>query len=186
VAEDLSLAYDSETVVDRVSLTLPAGRITAIVGANGGGKSTLLRGFARLLKPRDGAVRLNGSDISRLPARSVAQRLGLLTQQPIAPAGTTSADLVGRGRHPHQRWFRQFSEADDAAIANAMAATGVSELAERAVDELSGGQQQRVWIALTLAQDPEVMLLDEPTTYLDLAHQVEVLELLTDLNASSN
>jgi len=186
VAEDLSLAYDSETVVDRVSLTLPAGRITAIVGANGCGKSTLLRGFARLLKPRGGAVRLNGSDISRLPARSVAQRLGLLPQQPIAPDGITVADLVGRGRHPHQRWFRQFSEADDAAIANAMAATGVSELAERAVDELSGGQQQRVWIALTLAQDPEVMLLDEPTTYLDLAHQVEVLELLTDLNASSN
>lgn len=184
-AEDLSLGYDSNMVVERVSVTLPPGHITAVVGANGCGKSTLLRGLARLLPPRTGSVRLGDRDVSKLPARRVAQRLGLLPQRPIAPDGITVADLVGRGRHPHQRWFRQFSDADDQAIAAAMAATGIAELAEWPVDELSGGQQQRVWIALTLAQDPEVMLLDEPTTYLDLAHQIEVLELLTELNASS-
>lgn len=185
-AEDLSLGYDSNLVVDRVSMALPPGRITAIVGANGCGKSTLLRGLARLLPPRTGRVRLDASDISRLPVRSVAQRVGLLPQRPLAPDGITVADLVGRGRHPHQRWFRQFSDADHEAITTAMTATGVADLAQRPVDELSGGQQQRVWIALTLAQDPEVMLLDEPTTYLDLAHQIEVLELLTELNTSSN
>ncbi|QFG24894.1 ABC transporter ATP-binding protein [Actinomadura sp. WMMB 499] len=185
-ADALSLGYGPHLVVDRITMTLPPGEITAIVGANGCGKSTLLRGLARLLAPRGGGVLLDGADISRLPARTVARRLGLLPQQPIAPDGITVAELVGRGRHPHQRWFRQFSDADDEAITAAMDATGVTELAQRPVDELSGGQRQRVWIALALAQDPRIMLLDEPTTYLDLAHQVDVLELLTELNAASD
>ncbi|MDT0304927.1 ABC transporter ATP-binding protein [Streptomonospora wellingtoniae] len=182
-AAGLSLGYRSAgTVVDRVSLTLPPGKVTAVVGPNGCGKSTLLRGLARLVAPREGTVLLDGADVSRLPARSLATRLGLLPQQPVAPDGITAADLVARGRHPHQRWFRQFTDADAEAVSAAMSVTGVTELAERPLDELSGGQRQRVWIALALAQDPDVMLLDEPTTYLDLAHQVDVLELLTDVN----
>ncbi|WP_007024023.1 ABC transporter ATP-binding protein [Saccharomonospora iraqiensis] len=184
-AEALSLDYGAGPVVDSVSTTLPPGRITVIVGANGCGKSTLLRGLARLLAPRSGSVLLDGHDLARLPTKTVARRLGLLPQQPIAPDGITVADLVGRGRHPHQRWFRQFTDADAAAIDSALAATGVAELADRPVDELSGGQRQRVWIALALAQEPEVMLLDEPTAHLDLAHQIDVLELLTGLNAAS-
>lgn len=184
-AADLSLGYRSGTVVDQVSVALPPEQVTVIVGPNGCGKSTLLRGLARLLKPRGGAVLLDGTDISRLPAGRVAQRLGLLPQQPAAPDGITAADLIARGRHPHQRWFRQFSDADAEAVSAAMAATGVTDLAHRPLDELSGGQRQRVWIALALAQDPGIMLLDEPTTYLDLAHQVDVLELLTDPDTRS-
>ncbi|OQO92670.1 ABC transporter [Saccharomonospora piscinae] len=184
-ADELSLGYGTRHVVDRVSVTVPPGRITAIVGPNGCGKSTLLRGLARLLAPRHGAVLLDGRDVARLPARGVARRLGLLPQQPIAPDGITVADLVGRGRHPHQTWFRQFSETDADAVTAALTATGVADLAQRPVDELSGGQRQRVWIALALAQGPDVMLLDEPTTYLDLAHQIDVLDLLTGLNAES-
>lgn len=181
-ADQLSLGYREHVVVDAVSVTLPPGRITTIVGANGCGKSTLLRGLARLIRPQSGTVLLAGSDLARLPARTLARQLGLLPQQPIAPDGITVADLIGRGRHPHQRWFRQWSDADDLAVSTAMQATGVVELADRPIDELSGGQRQRVWIALALAQDPEIMLLDEPTTYLDLAHQIEVLELLVALN----
>ncbi|MUL44288.1 ABC transporter ATP-binding protein [Streptomonospora sp. PA3] len=184
-ATGLSLGYRSQTVVDRVSVALPPEQVTVIVGPNGCGKSTLLRGLARLLKPRGGAVLLDGADIARLPARSLARRLGLLPQQPVAPDGITAADLIARGRHPHQRWFRQFSDTDAAAVSRAMAATGVTELAERPIEELSGGQRQRVWIALALAQDPDVMLLDEPTTYLDPAHQVDVLELLTGADTRS-
>ena len=153
-----------------------------IVGANACGKSTLLRGLARLLKPKGGSVLLDGEDIARLPTKQVAIRLGILPQQPIAPEGITVADLVARGRHPHQRWFRQFSIEDEAAVAAALDATEITDLADRSVDELSGGQRQRVWIALTLAQGTPLMLLDEPTTFLDLAHQVEVLDLLADLN----
>jgi iron complex transport system ATP-binding protein len=181
-ADDLSLGYDQRIVVDQLSVEIPTGRITVIVGANACGKSTLLRGLARLLKPRTGAVLLDGQDISRLPTRTVATRLGILPQQPIAPEGITVADLVGRGRHPHQRWFRQWSAADEVAVTEALAATGLEDLAHRAVDELSGGQRQRVWIALALAQGTPLMLLDEPTTFLDLAHQVEVLDLLAELN----
>ncbi|QSB16702.1 ABC transporter ATP-binding protein [Natronosporangium hydrolyticum] len=181
-ADQLSLGYRDKLVVDGVSVTLPQGRITTVVGANGCGKSTLLRGLARLLRPQSGRVLLDGADLSTLPARTLARQLGLLPQQPIAPDGITVADLIGRGRHPHQRWFRQWSTADDQAVAAAMQATGVAQLSEQPIDELSGGQRQRVWIALALAQDPEIMLLDEPTTYLDLAHQIEVLELLVALN----
>lgn len=179
----LTLGYHSRPVVHDVSVTVPPGRITVIVGANGSGKSTLLRGLARLMTPSRGAVLLDGRDIAGIGATTLARRLGLLPQQPLAPDGITVSDLVGRGRHPHQRWFRHHSEADDAAVTSAMEATGIAHLADEPVDELSGGQRQRVWLALALAQDPDVMLLDEPTTHLDLAHQIELLELLADLNA---
>ena len=182
-AVDVSLAYDDRVIVDGLTLSIPAGRITVIVGANACGKSTLLRGLARLLMPRAGTVLLDGEDIHRLPTRTVATRLGILPQQPVAPEGITVADLVARGRHPHQRWFRQWSLADEQAVADALAATEIADIADRVVDELSGGQRQRVWIALALAQGTGLMLLDEPTTFLDLAHQVEVLDLLADLNA---
>jgi iron complex transport system ATP-binding protein len=181
-AVDVSLAYDDRVVVDGLSLTIPTGRVTVIVGANACGKSTLLRGLARLLSPRRGTVLLDGDDIHRLPTRAVATRLGILPQQPVAPEGISVADLVSRGRHPHQRWFRQWSVADEEAVARALAATEIGNLADRPVDELSGGQRQRVWIALALAQGTGLMLLDEPTTFLDLAHQIEVLDLLADLN----
>lgn len=181
-AGGLSLAYDERHVIDNLSLTIPPGKITAIVGANACGKSTLLRGLARLLKPREGAVFLDGHEIHRLPTKRVATRLGILPQQPIAPEGITVADLVARGRHPHQQWFRQWSVTDEGAVHAAMAATRTEELAHRPVDELSGGQRQRAWIAFALAQGTPLMLLDEPTTFLDLAHQIEVLDLLAELN----
>jgi len=181
-ARDLSLAYDDRVIVDGLSLTVPAEEVTVIVGANACGKSTLLRGLARLLKPRGGTVLLDGDDIHRLPTRDVATRLGILPQQPIAPEGISVVDLVARGRHPHQRWFRQWSTTDEEAVAAALEATEIADLADRSVDELSGGQRQRVWIALALAQGTGLMLLDEPTTFLDLAHQVEVLDLLAELN----
>ena len=181
-AEGLTLGYDGCDVVRELSLAIPEGRITVIVGANACGKSTLLRGLARLLKPRQGSVLLDGIELHRLGTRAVATRLGILPQQPIAPEGITVADLVARGRHPHQRWFRQWSTDDEAAVAEALDATGTGDLAARSIDELSGGQRQRVWIALALAQGTPLLLLDEPTTFLDLAHQVDVLDLLARLN----
>jgi len=181
-AEGLCLAYDDREVVKDLSVTIPSGRITVIVGPNACGKSTLLRALARLLKPSRGAVLLDGTSIHKLPTREVATRLGILPQSPVAPEGITVADLVGRGRYPHQGWFRQWTAADRAAVDDALAATGTLDIAGRPVDELSGGQRQRVWIAMTLAQGTTLMLLDEPTTFLDMAHQVEVLDLLVDLN----
>jgi iron complex transport system ATP-binding protein len=181
-AQDLQLAYDQRVVVDGLSVAIPDGRITVIVGANACGKSTLLRALARLLKPKAGVVHLDGSDIHRLPTKEVATKLGILPQTPVAPEGITVADLVARGRYPHQKWLRQWTDEDEDAIASALETTGTIELANRPVDELSGGQRQRVWIAMALAQQTDILLLDEPTTYLDLAHQVEVLDLLTDLN----
>ncbi len=180
--QDLMLGYGERTVIDGLDLDLLPGRITAIVGANASGKSTLLRSMSRLLAPRRGAVLLDGQEVHRLPARHLARVLGLLPQSPTTPEGITVADLVGRGRHPHQRLFARWSHADDEAVATALEATGTADLAERPVDELSGGQRQRVWIAMALAQETDLLLLDEPTTFLDVAHQVEVLELLTDLN----
>jgi ABC-type cobalamin/Fe3+-siderophores transport system ATPase subunit len=182
VADGVSLGYDGELVVNGLSVSIPPGEVSVIVGANASGKSTLLRGLARLLKPKAGAVLLDGEAIHRMRTREVATKLGMLPQQPIAPDGITVVDLVGRGRHPHQRWFRQWSATDEAVVAEALRATGIADLADRPVDELSGGQRQRVWIALTLAQGTPLMLLDEPTTFLDLAHQVEVLDLLAELN----
>lgn len=181
-AECLSLAYDETAVIADLDLSIPSGRITALVGPNGCGKSTLLRGFARLLPPRGGAVYLDGAAIFRLPTKEVARRLGILPQGPVAPEALTVRELVAQGRFPHQRWFQQWSAEDEWATERALTITGMTELAARPVDELSGGQRQRAWIAMTLAQDTEVLLLDEPTTFLDLAHQLEVLQLLDRLN----
>jgi iron complex transport system ATP-binding protein len=182
-AAHVRLGYTGVAVADDLSIAIPDGRITAIVGPNGCGKSTLLRALARLLRPQSGSVLLDGVDIARLSTRTVATQVGILPQSPVVPDGLAARDLVGRGRHPHQRWFRQWSYDDERAVDAAMAATATSELAERLVDELSGGQRQRVWIAMALAQGTDILLLDEPTTFLDLAHQVDVLELLTTLNA---
>ncbi|MGL5864154.1 MAG: ABC transporter ATP-binding protein [Phycicoccus sp.] len=182
-AESLTLAYDSGTpVCSGIDVEIPPGRITAIVGANACGKSTLLRALARLLKPHEGRVLLDGADIHGLRTRQVATKLGILPQAPVAPSGISVADLVARGRYPHQRLVRQWTPADDEAVAVAMRAADVLSLARRQVDELSGGQRQRVWIALALAQQTDILLLDEPTTYLDLSHQIDVLDLLVDLN----
>ncbi|SDO78813.1 iron complex transport system ATP-binding protein [Streptomyces sp. cf386] len=181
-AEGLRLAYDDRVVVDGLDLAVPAGRITVIVGANACGKSTLLRALARLLAPKGGAVHLDGRSIHSIPTRALAQRIGILPQSPVAPEGLTVIDLVGRGRSPHQTWWRQWSAADEQAVHEALSATAMTDLAHRAVDELSGGQRQRAWIAMAVAQGTPVMLLDEPTTYLDLAHQIDVLDLITDLN----
>ncbi|MFL4475480.1 SIP domain-containing protein [Paeniglutamicibacter sp. MACA_103] len=183
-AQDLTLAYDSVSIVDELSLQLPKGEVTIIVGANGCGKSTLLRGLSRLLKPAGGQVLLDGEDIHSRPAREVAKLLGLLPQTPTAPDGITVRELIGRGRYPHQGWFKRFSAQDEAAVDRAMNLTGTVELAERPIDELSGGQRQRVWIAMALAQETELLLLDEPTTYLDVAHQLEVLDVISELNRS--
>ncbi|MBW3574582.1 MAG: ABC transporter ATP-binding protein [Actinobacteria bacterium] len=181
--DDLRLAYDQRLVVQGLSLTIPPGKVTVIVGPNACGKSTLLRALARLLKPKAGAVHLDGQHIYKMPTKVVATRLGILPQSPIAPEGLTVADLVARGRYPHQRWFQQWSDEDEAVVAASLLATATTELADRPVDELSGGQRQRAWIAMALAQGTPILLLDEPTTFLDLAHQVEVLDLLADLNA---
>ncbi|MCT2277374.1 ABC transporter ATP-binding protein [Micromonospora chalcea] len=177
------VGYEGRTVLDGLDLDLPADTFTVIVGPNACGKSTLLRTMARLLTPRRGAVLLDGAAIRDLPTRDVARRLGVLPQSPLVPEGITVADLVGRGRQPYQRWWRQWSAEDGRAVEEAMRLADVAGLADRAVDTLSGGQRQRVWIAMTLAQDTEALLLDEPTTYLDLAHQVEVLDLLHRLRA---
>ena len=181
-AKDLTLQYDQRRVVERLTAEIPEGKVTMIVGANACGKSTLLRGLSRLLKPAGGTVTLDGKDIHSRPAKELARILGLLPQHPTAPDGILVRDLVGRGRYPHQGFFRSWSAADDTAVQRALEATETLELADRNVDELSGGQRQRVWIAMALAQETDVLLLDEPTTYLDLAHQVEVLDLVTDLN----
>lgn len=181
-AQGLSLGYGDSLVVDNLSLDVPPGKITAVVGANACGKSTLLRSMTRLLSPRAGQVLLDGKSVHKMPAKELAREMGLLPQSPIAPEGITVADLVGRGRHPHQRVMSRWTRADDEAVAEALETTETLELAERAVDELSGGQRQRAWIAMALAQETDVLLLDEPTTFLDVAHQVEVLDLLTDLN----
>ncbi|WP_030489202.1 ABC transporter ATP-binding protein [Micromonospora chokoriensis] len=180
---DLVAGYDERTVLDGLDLDLPTDAFTVIVGPNACGKSTLLRTMARLLTPRRGTVLLDGTAIRDLPTREVARRLGVLPQSPLVPEGVTVADLVGRGRQPHQRWWRQWSSEDGAAVDQAMALADVTDLANRPVDSLSGGQRQRVWIAMTLAQDTDALLLDEPTTFLDLAHQVEVLDLLHRLRS---
>jgi len=181
-AENVTLGYGERTVVEHLDLEVPPGRVSVIVGANACGKSTLLRALARLLAPRGGRVVLDGKDLHRLPTKEVARTLGLLPQSPVAPEGIVVADLVARGRHPHQGWMGRWSGEDDAAVAEALELTETADLADRAVDELSGGQRQRVWIAMALAQRTDVLLLDEPTTFLDVSHQIDVLDLLTDLN----
>ena len=181
-AHILTLAYENTTIIDGLSLSIPAGGITALVGPNGCGKSTLLRGISRLLKPRVGSVMLDSHDIWKLPTKELAKRLGILPQGPVAPEGLTVHELVAQGRYPHQSWFQQWSPEDERVTREALEITDITEFADRAVDTLSGGQRQRAWIAMTLAQDSDVILLDEPTTFLDLAYQIEVLDLLHDLN----
>ncbi|WP_344588589.1 ABC transporter ATP-binding protein [Actinomadura vinacea] len=183
-ASGLRLAYEDRVVVEDLDLVVPPGRISAIIGANACGKSTLLRALARLLPPRGGAVHLDGRAIHSMPTKQVARRLGILPQAPVAPEGLTVVDLVGQGRAPYQTWWRQWSSADHDAVAAALRATGMLEHADRPVDELSGGQRQRAWIAMAVAQGTPILLLDEPTTYLDLAHQIDVLDLVVDLNRS--
>lgn len=179
---DLTLAYDDRTIARDLGVEIPDGSFTVIIGPNACGKSTLLRALARMLKPKQGAVYLDGEEIHSLPGKEVARRLGLLPQTATAPDGITVADLVARGRFPHQKLLRQWSRDDERAVDAAMAWTRVSDLADRTVDELSGGQRQRVWIAMALAQETPILLLDEPTTYLDIAHQIEVLNLCAQLH----
>ncbi|WP_280184024.1 ABC transporter ATP-binding protein [Nocardia cyriacigeorgica] len=184
-ADRLRLGYRGRTISEDLSADIPDGSFTVIIGPNACGKSTLLRALARLLAPESGTVLLDGKAISGYPAKEVARRIGLLPQTSTAPDGIRVADLVARGRYPHQSLLRQWSQADAEAVAIAMAATGVTELSARPVDELSGGQRQRVWIAMVLAQDTPVILLDEPTTYLDIAHQIQLLDLCRTLNRES-
>jgi iron complex transport system ATP-binding protein len=184
--EDLTLGYDGRTVSEHLDVAIPDGSFTVIVGPNACGKSTLLRALARMLKPSRGRVVLDGQSIGALPTKEVARRLGLLPQSPIAPDAITVSDLVARGRYPHQGLLRQWSREDARAVASAMEATGVEDLAQRTVDELSGGQRQRVWLAMALAQQTPILLLDEPTTFLDIAHQLEVLDLCAELHERDN
>ncbi|MFI7382253.1 ABC transporter ATP-binding protein [Streptomyces sp. NPDC049813] len=181
-ARGLTLGYGERRIVSGLDVDIPPGRITVVVGPNACGKSTLLRSMARLLAPTAGTVLLDGRSVHTMSTKEVAAVLGVLPQTPVAPESITVADLVGRGRYPHQGWFRRWTPADDEAVAAALHATDVLDLAERSLDELSGGQRQRVWIAMALAQQTDVLLLDEPTTYLDISHQLDVLDLLTDLN----
>ncbi|MFV0633824.1 ABC transporter ATP-binding protein [Demequina sp.] len=176
------IGYTGPPIVRGVDVSIPDGQITAIVGPNGCGKSTLLRALVRLLSPREGNVILDGDDIHRIPTREVARRVGLLPQSPIAPAGITVKELVARGRTPHQKVLRPWSDVDETAVMSALHSTQLTEIQDSVVDELSGGQRQRAWIAMTLAQDTPLMLLDEPTTYLDIAHQYDVMDLLHRLN----
>ena len=181
-AQGVTLTYGAEPIVDNLDVVVPDGKITVIVGPNACGKSTLLRALARLLKPKSGSVLLDGEEIMKLPTREVARRLGLLPQAPISPQGIFVSDLVSRGRTPHQSALQQWSDADEVAVLDALEATETLDLADRRVDELSGGQRQRVWIAVALAQQTELLLLDEPTTFLDLPHQIDILNLLRRLN----
>ncbi|MFI0240524.1 ABC transporter ATP-binding protein [Streptomyces sp. NPDC016845] len=183
-ARGVTVGYGDRTVIDALDVAVPPGVVTTIIGPNGCGKSTLLRTMSRLLKPSRGAVVLDGEDLAGLRTRDVAKKLGLLPQSPVAPEGLTVSDLVARGRHPHQSWLRQWSSDDVSVVERALGMTGVSDLADRPVDSLSGGQRQRVWISMTLAQGTDLLLLDEPTTYLDLAHAIDVLDLIDDLHES--
>lgn len=181
-AEALTVRYRDRIIVPRLDLVIPPGRITAIVGPNGCGKSTLLKALTRLIPAKEGRVVLDGTELRSRSAKDLARTIGLLPQSPTAPEGIAVADLVSRGRHPHQKAFARFTAHDGEVVAGALAATGTAELADRPVDELSGGQRQRVWIAMALAQETDILLLDEPTTFLDLSHQIDVLDLLADLN----
>lgn len=181
-----SIGYDQRLISDDLSVAIPDRSFTVIVGPNACGKSTLLRALSRLIRPQRGEVLLDGKTISSYRAKDVARRLGLLPQSSLAPDGITVADLVARGRYPHQGLIRQWTDADEDAVLDAMASTGVTELSSRLVDELSGGQRQRVWVAMVLAQQTPLLLLDEPTTFLDIAHQIELLELFTDLHLAGN
>ncbi|MFO6454083.1 MULTISPECIES: ABC transporter ATP-binding protein [unclassified Aeromicrobium] len=180
-ARGLTAGYDGRSVLTDLDVAIPDGRFTALVGPNASGKSTLLRALARMLVPTSGEVLLDGRPIQEYGSKEVARILGLLPQTPVAPSGLGVADLVGRGRFPHQTWLRQWTREDERAVDAAMDRAGVADLRDRSIDELSGGQRQRVWIAMALAQQTSMLLLDEPTTYLDLSHQLEVLDLCRSL-----
>ncbi|WP_407271935.1 ABC transporter ATP-binding protein [Radiobacillus sp. PE A8.2] len=181
-ARELTLGYGEEIIIDELDITIPKGEITVLIGGNGCGKSTLLRSMARLLKPMDGDIILHGEEIAKMPTKEVARKLAILPQSPVSPEGLTVADLVKQGRHPYKRLFKQWSQEDELAVNDALQATNMLQLKDRAVDSLSGGQRQRAWIAMTLAQKTDTILLDEPTTYLDMTHQIEILDLLFELN----
>ena len=183
-AKQLTLAYDGAAIIRNLNLGIPEGKTTVLVGANGCGKSTLLRGLTRLLKPKSGRVYLDGKAIAQLKAKTIARKMGMLPQSPVAPEGLTVKDLVAMGRYPYQSWLQQWSKEDEAQVAEALKITTMTELADRPLDSLSGGQRQRAWIAMVLAQDTDILLLDEPTTYLDLSHQVDLLDLLDELQSS--
>ncbi|KGX83228.1 MULTISPECIES: ABC transporter ATP-binding protein [Pontibacillus] len=180
--KDLILGYGEETIIDSLDIDIPEGEITVFVGGNGCGKSTLLRSMARLLKPKDGEVVLDGEAIAKLSTKEVAKQLAILPQSPVTPEGLTVLQLVKQGRYPYQSWFKQWSNEDEEAVEEALRVTNMTEFKERSVDSLSGGQRQRAWIAMTLAQDTDIILLDEPTTYLDMTYQIEILDLLFELN----
>lgn len=180
--QKLTLSYGESIIIEELDLKIPKGEITIFIGGNGCGKSTLLRSIARLLKPKAGAVLLEGKAIAKMPTKDVAKRMAILPQSPVAPEGLTVLQLVKQGRYPYQTWLKQWTEEDEEKVNNALKATKIEELKDRPVDSLSGGQRQRAWIAMTLAQDTEVVLLDEPTTYLDMSHQIEILDLLFELN----
>ncbi|MGY0499939.1 ABC transporter ATP-binding protein [Nocardia sp. FBN12] len=182
-ADTVSLGYGDRVIVDELTLDISPGVVTTVIGPNGCGKSTLLKSLGRLLRPREGQVVLDGKAISSMKTKDVARVIGMLPQTPVAPEGLTVADLVARGRHPHQSWLRQWSTDDETEVAAALAQTGIADLADRTLDELSGGQRQRAWISMALAQGTDILLLDEPTTYLDLAHSLEVLDLVDRLHA---
>ncbi|GLX69480.1 ABC transporter ATP-binding protein [Paenibacillus glycanilyticus] len=181
-AKGISLSYGGASIFEQLNIAIPDGKITVLVGSNGCGKSTLLRALSKLLKPTAGEVTLSGKNLSSIPAKTAAKQLALLPQGPIAPEGLTVLQLVKQGRYPYQSWLQQWSKEDEEAVQSALSATGIVELAERSVLSLSGGQRQRAWIAMTLAQQTGIILLDEPTTYLDLTHQIEVLDLLQEMN----
>ena len=181
-SHNLTLAYQRQTIIESLDLQVPRGKVSVLIGSNGCGKSTLLKSFARLLKPQAGTVILNGAYIQRKPTAAVARELAILPQMPVPPEGISVRQLVALGRYPYQSWMQQWSADDETAVARALNRTSLGDLADRPVDALSGGQRQRAWIAMTLAQETELVLLDEPTTFLDLAHQIEVLDLLRELN----
>jgi len=178
----LTLSYGNTKIIDELELHIPKGEVTVFIGGNGCGKSTLLRSIARLLKPKSGAILLEGEDIAKLPTKDIARKMAILPQSPAAPEGLTVLQLVKQGRYPYQTWIKQWSKEDEEKVMAALAATNLTELKDRAVDSLSGGQRQRAWIAMVLAQDTDTILLDEPTTYLDMTHQIEILDLLFELN----
>ncbi|UHA75621.1 ABC transporter ATP-binding protein [Paenibacillus sp. 481] len=180
--QSLTLSYGDSNIIEDLSLNIPEGKITVLIGSNGCGKSTLLRSLARLLKPKQGSVLLDGKDIHRTSTKEVARRMAILPQGPTAPEGLTVLQLVKQGRFPYQSWLNQWSAEDERLVRQALEVTGLTDLADRPVDALSGGQRQRAWIAMTLAQNTDVLLLDEPTTYLDMTHQIEILDLLYELN----
>ncbi|SFS86494.1 ABC transporter ATP-binding protein [Paenibacillus sp. 453mf] len=181
----LSIAYEDRLIVEDLNIQIPQGRITALVGANGSGKSTILKTMARLMQPKAGHVLLDGKSIHKQSTREVAKQLAILPQNPTAPEGLTVTELVSYGRFPYQKGFGSLKEEDKKMIEWAIDATGLNEFHDRPIDQLSGGQRQRAWIAMALAQDTDILFLDEPTTFLDMAHQLEVLQLLEELNISS-